>query len=191
MPIVRSKNSLPSGYVREIWLGAPALVVGLALLCSLGAQAQTASVETGCNGAFTPSMLQVAKPYHRAVLVLKGSEAGWCTVAANMDDEERDDAMQWEFVSAAYLMHALQGRKQFSKAQLSAIQAVMQRVPGLNKLPTRLREIDYALYVHMRTMAANDFVLAQISLSRLEHASPKVYLTLARRSGRWGDADDD
>jgi hypothetical protein len=96
----------------------------------------------------------------------------------------------WEFVSAAYVLHALRGRKYITPAQQAALQAVLARVRGLGKPPTLLRDIDKGFYVLARTLATADGFAAQVVLDGLQQHAPVIYQTLARRSSRWGDADD-
>ncbi|UJB64146.1 hypothetical protein YS110_04910 [Acidovorax sp. YS12] len=169
----------------------PAVVLALALaaISSAGA-AQPLSIRTGCGGALGAPMTQIASPYHQAVAALRGSGAGWCAMAAEQDATTPEGAALWEFVSAAYVLHALQGRKQISPEQRAALQRVLARIPGLGEPPSRRQDIDTALYVHARTLAAEDSGAAQFALDGLQQHAPAVYRTLVRRSTRWGDADD-
>ena len=166
------------------------VVIGWACVINLNAWAESKSIKTACGGTLSASMLQIAVPYQNAVATLKGSEVGWCLVAAVSGTETLVDAAMWEFVSAAYVMHALQGKKRLNPAQLTAVQALLRRIPGIDVPPTLLKEINTTLYVHMRTLAAREYYDAQSALDALEFDSPAVYRTLMRRSGRWGDADD-
>lgn len=101
-----------------------------------------------------------------------------------------EGAALWEFVSAAYVMHALKGRVQITSFQRAALQNVLARVPSMGKPPTSRRDIDTALYVWARTLAAKDSGTALVAVDGLEQFAPAVHRTLIRRSGRWGDADD-
>ena len=166
------------------------LVVGLACVINLNVWAAGKSIKTACGGTLSAPMLQVAVPYQNAVASLKGSEVGWCLVASELSDETPIHAAMWEFVSAAYVMHALQGKKRLNPAQLTAVQALLRRIPGVDVPPTRLKEINTTLYVHMRTLAAQDSSQAAVALDGIKVASPAVFRTLIRRSARWGDADD-
>lgn len=162
----------------------------LSLIALQSALAQPLSVHTDCRGKLSAPLAQIAKPYQQAVAALQGTEAGWCSIAAEHDANTTERAAMWEFVSAAYVLHALHGRKSITIAQQRALQRVLARVPGMGKPPTLLREIDKAFYVLARTLAAADGVAAQIALDGLQQNAPVVYQTLARRSSRWGDADD-
>lgn len=154
------------------------------------ALAQPASIQTACGGNLSAPMVQIAKPYQQAVAALQGTEAGWCSMAAEQDASTPERAAMWEFVSAAYVLHALRGRKTITPAQQVALQRVLANVPGMGKPPTRLRDIDTAFYVLARTLAAADDVAAQVALDGLQQHAPGVYQTLVRRSARWGDAGD-
>ena len=154
------------------------------------AWAQPASIQTGCGGKLSAAMMQIAMPYQQAVAALRGSEAGWCAMATEHDADTPENAAVWEFVSSAYVLHALIGRKYITPAQQSALQSILARVPGMGKPPARLRDIDTAFYVLARTLAAKDGDAARVSMDGLQQYSPATHRTLARRSVRWGDADD-
>ena len=100
------------------------------------------------------------------------------------------EASFWEFSSAAFVFHALRGRKELTPIQLTAMRELLARIPGISNPPTKLKQIDTALYVHMRTLAAQDSSYAMVLIDTIEQHSPAVYRTLIRRSIRWGDADD-
>ena len=91
---------------------------------------------------------------------------------------------------AAYVLHALRGRKNITPAQQGALQSVLAKVLGMGKPPARLRDIDTAFYVHARTLAAADGSAAQVALDGMQQHAPVIYRTLMRRSVRWGVADD-
>lgn len=152
--------------------------------------AQGPSIQNGCGGTLSVAMVQTAAPYQQAVAALQGAESGWCAMAAEQDASTPEGASQWEFVSAAYVLHALHGRKQITPGQQAVLQRVLARVPGMGKPPTRLRDIDTSFYVLARTLAAKDGDTAQVALDGLQQYAPAVYRTLVRRSVRWGDADD-
>ena len=154
------------------------------------ASAQPSSIQAACSGNLSAPMAQIAKSYQQAVAALQGTEVGWCAMAAEQDATTPESAAMWEFVSAAYVLHALRGRKNITPAQQGALQSVLANVPGMGKPPTRLRDIDTAFYVHARTLAAADGSAAQVTLDGMQQHSPAVYRTLMRRSVRWGDADD-
>lgn len=154
-----------------------------------GAWAQGATIQTNCGGALNAKMAQIAAPYRQAVVALNGSVAGWCAVAAEHDASTALGAASWEFVSAAYLMNALKGHVQITSSQRAALQKVLVRVPGMGEPPTSRRDIDNALYVWARTLAAEDSGAALVAIDGLEQFAPAVHRTLMRRSGRWGDAD--
>lgn len=166
------------------------VVLSLAGLAIPSAWAQPQSIKADCGGVLTAPMAQTAALYQQAVAALKGSEAGWCAVAAASSSETHHDAALWEFVSAAYVLHALRRQKQLVPAQRVAMRAVLARIPGIGNPPTRLKAIDTALYVHMRTLSASDSSGTMVALDAIEQHSPAVYRTLVRRSIRWGDADD-
>ena len=111
-------------------------------------------------------------------------------MAAEQDATTPESAAMWEFVSAAYVLHALRGRKNITPAQQGALQSVLANVPGMGKPPARLRDIDTAFYVLARTLAAADWGAAQVALDGMQQHAPVIYRTLMRRSVRWGDADD-
>jgi hypothetical protein len=154
------------------------------------ASAQPLSIQAACGGNLSAPMAQIAKPYQQAVAALRGTEAGWCAMAAEQDANTPESAAMWELVSAAYVLHALRGRKNITPAQQGALQSVLAQVPGMGKPPARLRDIDTAIYVHARTLAAADGSAAQVALDGMQQHAPAIYRTLMRRSVRWGDADD-
>ena len=152
--------------------------------------AQPLSIQTACGGNLSAPLAQIAKPYQQAVAALKGTEAGWCSIAAEHNASTTERAAMWEFVSAAYVLHALRDRKNITQSQKGALQRVLASIPGMGKPPTLLRDIDKSFYVLTRTLAAADGVASQVALDGLQQHAPIVYQTLARRSARWGDADD-
>lgn len=167
------------------------LAFGLSCLITSGAWGQiTPTVRTGCAGAFSAPMAQVASPYQRALTALNGSEVGWCAIASISSADGPLEAAFWEFSSAAFVFHALRGKKELNPSQLIAMRELLARIPGIGPPPTRLKQIDTALYVHMRNLAAQDSNDAMVLISTIEQFSPAVYKTLMRRSARWGDADD-
>ena len=166
------------------------VALSLAGLAISSAWAQPQSIKTGCGGALSVPMAQTAALYQQAVAALKGSEAGWCAMATESSAQTPQDAALWEFVSAAYVLHAMRGQKQLAPAQQVAMRALLTRIPGIGNPPTRLQAIDTALYVHMRTLAANDSSGTMVALDAIEQHSPAVHRTLVKRSIRWGDADD-
>ena len=167
------------------------LVFSLFCLSSSTAWGQTMpSIKMGCNGAISAPMAQIAAPYQRALAALNGSEVGWCAIASESSANTPMEASFWEFSSAAFVFHALRGRKELTPTQLTAMRELLARIPGIGNPPTRLKQIDTALYVHMRTLAAQDSSYAMVLIDTIEQYSPAVYKTLVRRSARWGDADD-
>lgn len=164
----------------------------LSLLCWMlpTAWGETPSIETGCAGALTVPMTNTAIPYLRAVAALKGSEVGWCAIATESNYGSPEEISFWEFSSAAYVLHALRGRNSLTSVQQSAIRELFVQIPGLVTTPTILRDINKTLYVHMRTLAAQDSTRTLVALDAIKQHSPAVYRTLLRRSSRWGDADD-
>jgi hypothetical protein len=148
------------------------------------------TIKTGCAGAISTSMAQIAAPYQRALTALNGSEVGWCAIASESSANTPREAAFWEFGSAAFVFHALRGRKELTPTQLTAVRGIFTRIPGIGNPPTRLKQIDTTLYVHMRTLAAQDSTDAMVLIDTIEQYSPAVYKTLMRRSARWGDADD-
>jgi hypothetical protein len=70
---------------------------------------------------------------------------------------------------------------------LRLVEQATQRRP---RPPSRLRDIDTVLYVHARTLAAEDSGAALVALDGPQQHAPAVYRTLMKRSVRWGDADD-
>lgn len=135
-------------------------------------------------------MAQIAAPYQRALAALNGSDVGWCAIASESSANTPREAAFWEFSSAAFVFHALRGKKELTPTQLSAMREILARIPGIGNPPTRLKQMNTALYVHMRTLAAQDYTDAMVLLDIIEQRSPAVYRTLMRRSDRWGDADD-
>ena len=168
----------------------PFVLLWLALAAVFSAQAQPLSMRSGCGGALDASAVQIVMPYQQAVTALKGSDAGWCAMAKEQDATTPEGAIVWEFISTAYVLHALQSRKQITPEQRAALQRIVARIPGFKEPPVRRQDIDTALYVHARTLAAVDADAAQIALDGLQQHAPAVYRTLAQRSIRWGDADD-
>ncbi len=167
------------------------LAFGLSCLFTSGAWGQiNSSIKTGCAGAISAPMAQIAAPYQRALAALNGSEVGWCAIASESSANTPSEAAFWEFSSAAFVFHALRGRKELTPTQLTAVREILTRIPGLGNPPTRLKQIDTALYVHMRTLAAQDSTEAMVLIDTIEQYSPAVFKTLMRRSTRWGDADD-
>ena len=166
------------------------LCLALASVTVDTAVAQPASIQAACGGALSAPMAQIAKSYQQAVAALQGTEVGWCAMAAEQDATTPESAAMWEFVSAAYVLHALRGRKNITPAQQGALQSVLANVPGMGKPPARLRDIDTAFYVLARTLAAADWGAAQVALDGMQQHAPVIYRTLMRRSVRWGDADD-
>ena len=148
------------------------------------------SIEAGCNGALNAPMVQTAAPYQRALIALNGSEVGWCAIASESNLKTSQNQSLWEFSSAAYVLHAMQGRKELTPTQQTAMRGLLTRIPGMGTPPSRLKQIDRALYVHMRTLAAEDSTDTMIQLDAIKQYSPAVYRTLMRRSTRWGDSDD-
>lgn len=170
---------------------APYLAFGLCCLITSAAWGQAASsIRSGCNGAISTPMAQIAAPYQRALTALNGSEVGWCAIASESSANTPREAAFWEFGSAAFVFHALRGRKELNPTQLTAVREILTRIPGIGNPPTRLKQIDTALYVYMRTLAAQDSTEAMVLIDTIEQYSPAVYKTLMRRSARWGDADD-
>ena len=161
-------------------MASAALCVGLA-----------EAAETGdrCGGRATEEIVQVAQPYATAVRALKGTEQGWCAVAIQYVESTRHSKKMWEFVSGAYVFHALKDRKTLTPAQVDALNGVLARMQGLALPVTKRADIDRWLYVWLRTLSAEDFTAAQVALNHLQDNSPAVYKTLMRRSQRWGDAD--
>ena len=145
-----------------------AVVLFMGLATSPTAWAQAAAIQTECGGAVSVPIARIAAPYREAMAALKGSDAGWCAMAAEQDVTTPRGAALWEFVSAAYLLHALNGRKQVSIEQRTALQRVLVRIPGMDTPPSRLRNIDTALYVHARTLAAEDSGAVLVALDRLQ-----------------------
>lgn len=135
-------------------------------------------------------MVQTAAPYRRALAALNGSEIGWCAIASESSAETSRERTLWEFSSAAHVLHALRGRKQLTNIQQSALRELLSSVPGIGTTPTQLKQIDTALYVQMRTFAAEDSSATMIALDAIKQYAPTVHKTLIRRSIRWGDADD-
>ena len=168
----------------------PFVVLWLALAAVFNVQPQPLSMRSGCGGALGASAVQIAMPYQQAVAALKGPDTGWCAMATEQDVTLPEGAIVWEFISVAYVLHALQSRKQITPEQRAALQRIVARIPGFKEPPVRRQDIDTALYVHARTLAAVDADAAQIALNGLQQHAPAVYRTLARRSIRWGDADD-
>ena len=167
------------------------LTVGLSCLMFPAAWGKTTpTIKTGCAGAINAPMAQIAAPYQRALAALNGSEAGWCAIASESSASTPMEASFWEFSSAAFVFHALRGRKELTPIQLTAMRELLARIPGIGNPPTKLKQIDTALYVHMRTLAAQDSSYAMVLIDTIEQYSPAVYRTLIRRSIRWGDADD-
>ena len=162
----------------------------LAFFAMSNVWAKSPSIQNGCGGTLPAPMMQIAAPYQQAVAVLKGTETGWCALAAEHSASTREEAVMWEFISAAYVLHALRGRTQINPAQQAALNIVLARVPGMGKPPTRLREVNTAFYVLARTLAAADQTTTQIVMDELEQHAPAVHRTLKKRSNRWGDADD-
>lgn len=154
------------------------------------ASAQPSSIQAACSGNLSAPMAQIAKSYQQAVAALQGTEVGWCAMAAEQDATTPESAAMWEFVSAAYVLHALRGRKNITPAQQGALQSVLANVAGMGKPPARLRDIETAFYVLARTLAAADWGAAQVALDGMQQHAPVIYRTLMRRSVRWGDADD-
>lgn len=148
------------------------------------------SIKTGCNGAISAPMAQIAAPYQRALAALNGSEVGWCAIASESSANTPRESAFWEFSSAAFVSHALRGKKELNATQQTAMRELLARIPGIGNPPTRLKQIETALYVHMRTLAAQDSTAAMVLIDTIEQYSPAVYKTLMRRSVRWGDADD-
>ena len=166
------------------------LCLALASVTVDTAVAQPASIQAACGGNLSAPMAQIAKPYQQAVAALQGTVAGWCAMAAEQDANTPESAAMWEFVSAAYVLHALRGRKNITPAQQGALQSVLANVAGMGKPPARLRDIETAFYVLARTLAAADWGAAQVALDGMQQHAPVIYRTLMRRSVRWGDADD-
>lgn len=163
---------------------------GIAGLATFNVWAEAPSIQNGCGGTLPAQMMQIAAPYQQAVAALKGTETGWCALAAEHSASTREEAVMWEFISAAYVLHTLRGRTQINPAQQAALNIVLARVPDMGKPPTRLREVNTAFYWLARTLAADDQTNAQIVMHDLEKYAPAVYRTLKKRSYRWGDADD-
>ena len=167
------------------------LSFGIFCLITSAAWGQAApSIKTGCNGAVSTPMAQIAAPYQRALAALNGSEVGWCAIASESSANTPREASFWEFSSAAFVFHALRGKKELTPTQQNAMRELLARFPGIGNPPTRLKQIDTALYVHMRTLAAQDSTAAMVLIDTIEQYSPAVHKTLMRRSARWGDADD-
>ncbi|MFN9475351.1 hypothetical protein [Acidovorax sp.] len=166
------------------------LAVCVAWASSGAALAQAPSIKNGCGGALSGPMASIAMPYQRAVAALQGTEVGWCAAASDHDAGTPERAAMWKFVSAAYLLHALAGRKELTRDQETAVQRVLASIPGNGKPPAKLRDIDTAMYIHARTLAAEDGGAAQIALDGLQQHAPPVYRSLMRLSSRWGDAGD-
>ena len=167
------------------------LAFSLSCVITSGAWGQiTPTVKTGCAGALSAPMAQIAAPYQRALAALNGSEVGWCAIASKASADAPLEAAFWEFSCAAFVFHALRGKKELNPSQLIAMRELLARIPGIASPPTRQKQIDTALYVHMRTLAAQDSNDAMVLIDTIEQYSPAVYKTLMRRSARWGDADD-
>lgn len=167
------------------------LAFGLSCLITSAAWGKTTpTIKTGCAGAISAPMAQIAAPYQRALAVLNGSEVGWCAIASESTANSPMEASFWEFSSAAFVFHALRGRKELTPTQLTAMRELLARIPGIGDPPTRLKQIDTALYVHMRALAAQDSTYAMVLIDAIEQYSPAVHRTLVQRSVRWGDAAD-
>ena len=166
------------------------LVIGLFWLSAAAWGQPLTSIKSRCNGALSAPMAQTAALYQSALAALNGSEAGWCAIASEMSSEVTSDMVMWELSSAAYVLHALRGRKELNPMQQTAMRELLSNVPGMGTPPTRLRQIDSALYVHIRTLAAQDSTDTMVALDVIKQHSPTVYKTLIKRSIRWGDADD-
>lgn len=166
------------------------MAIGLAFIAIPCVWAQTPSITTGCAGTLSAPMARIATPYLQALGTLNGSEAGWCAMAKKSSAQTPEAAAMWEFTSAAYVLHALRGLKRLAPAQQIALRKVLTQIPGIGEPPRQLKAIDTALYVHMRTLAANDSTDTLMTLFAIDEHSPAVYKTLMRRSVRWGDADD-
>ena len=170
------------------------LTVGLSCLMFPAAWGKTTpTIKTGCAGAISAPMAQIADPYQRALAALNGSEAGWCAIASESSASTPMEASFWEFSSAAFVFHALRGRKKLNPIQLTAMKELLAQIPGIGNPPTQVKQIDNALYGHMRALAAQDSGYAMVSIDTIEQYSPAVYRTLIRRStrwGRWGDTNN-
>ena len=148
------------------------------------------SIKTGCNGALNAPMVQTAAPYQRALAALNGSEVGWCAIASEFNLKTSQNLVLWELSSAAYVFHAMRGRKELTLAQQTAMRELLTGIKGIGTPPSRLKQIDKVLYVHMRTLAAEDSTESMVQLDAIKQYAPAVYQTLIRRSNRWGDSDD-
>ena len=168
-----------------------ALLAACVAVASTGAVwAQGPSIKNGCGGTLSAPMARIATPYQLAVAALQGTEAGWCALASEHDAATAERAAIWQFVSAAYLLHALASRKELTSEQQMALQRVLASISGVEKPPAKLRDMVTGLYVHARTLAAEDGGAAQVALDGLQQRAPSVYRSLMRRSSRWGDAGD-
>ena len=186
------KFSFRNGRPSMRWIAC--LAFGLSCLITSAAWGQAApSIKTGCNGAMNTPMAQIAAPYQRALAALNGSEVGWCAIASESTANSPMEASFWEFSSAAFVFHALRGRKELTPIQLTAMRELLAQIPGIGNPPTQVKQIDNALYGHMRALAAQDSGYAMVSIDTIEQYSPAVYRTLIRRSirwGRWGDTNN-
>ena len=81
------------------------------------------------------------------------------------------------------------GKKEHTSTQLTAMMDLLALIAGIGSPPMQLKQIDNALYGHMRTLAAQDSSYAMVSIDTIEQYSPAVYRTLILRSIRWIDAD--
>ena len=184
-----NKFSYNSGKALMRWVACSSFSIACLVTSTAWGQT-TPTIKTGCSGAISAPMAQIAAPYQRALAALNGSEVGWCAIASESSANTPSEAAFWEFSSAAFVFHALRGKKELTPMQQNAMRELLVRIPGIGNPPTRLKQIETALYVHMRTLSAQDSTAAMVLIDIIEQYSPAVYKTLMRRSARWGDADD-
>lgn len=144
------------------------LAACLAGASTVATSVQPPSMKNGCGGVLSEPMARIGMPYRRAVAALHGTEGGWCAAAPDHDAGTPERAAMWKFVSAAYLLHVLAGRKELTPDQETAVQRVVASIPGMEKLPAKLRDIDTAIYNYARTLAAEDGGAAQVALDGLK-----------------------
>jgi len=179
---------------KAVWLAV--LALGLAGGIGSGAWAQEPpSVKTGCNGQLSARFAKIAAPYQQVVAALKGTETGWCEMAAEVKAGTPEDrAVLWEFVSSGYVMHAAYHRKPLTAAQWAAVRKLLPLSYGTGMTrPKRLGDFTHELYVHMRGLSAANYLDPQWdvegTMDALEKRSPAVYKTLM--PGVWGDPGAD
>lgn len=56
--------------------------------------------------------------------------------------------------------------------QQTAMRELLARIPGIGNPPTRLKQIESALYVHMRTLAAEDSTSTMVLLDGIYSTHP-------------------